>query len=95
MKLDTPAEDAPAPVVEVQDAPVVEAAPAMTVKADALEQEGPMKKTPAELLAMHEADPVTWTRRKLAEAFCPLPENSPFNSKKSWLQRELKKVTNK
>jgi hypothetical protein len=90
-----PAEDEPAPVAVVQDAPVVEAAPAPAVadETDISGQEDQKRKHPSELLAMHKADPVTWTRRKLAETFCPLPKDAPFNSKKSWLHRELKKVT--
>lgn len=48
-------------------------------------------KTPSELRALHQLDPKTWTRRKLAETFFPGAQDAPFNTKKSWLQRELKK----
>lgn len=79
-----------------QDAPEVEATPTLatgrTSDADGQRQANGGGKTPAELLAMHKADPVTWTRRRLAEVFCPLPKDAPYNSKKSWLHREFMKA---
>lgn len=49
-------------------------------------------KTSEELLLLHEKDPQKWTLRKLAESCYPGGQSAPFNTKKSWLQRQLKKA---
>ncbi len=88
-------EDTSVPAAGVQGAPAVKAAPvlAMAERAVAGEHDGQERKTPAELLAMHEKDPVTWTQLTLAQKFYDgTGDRTNENTLRNWTKKQWGKA---